>query len=180
MIRGVPVGAVVSYAGRIPEGGSDEDAQRRQAELARQGFLWCDGSVFVIDEFPTLYGVIGTSFGQQGDGTFCVPDLRGQFVRGVDAGRKVDPDSAARTPSGAGGASGDNVGSAQADAFQAHEHLYEKVRTEAPIEANPGSASFVDTSTSTATSGLDDSGKPRSSTETRPVNVNLHYIIRAF
>ena len=59
------------------------------------GWLVCDGTSYVTSAWPELFGAIGTTFGtgknSVGDTTFCVPDMRGQFIRGVDAGANVDP-----------------------------------------------------------------------------------------
>ena len=56
------------------------------------GYLPCNGSNTVSrTTFATLFAGIGTVFGA-GDGinTFGVPDLRGEFIRGLDNGRGVD------------------------------------------------------------------------------------------
>ncbi|MDE1715757.1 phage tail protein [Chromobacterium amazonense] len=55
------------------------------------GWVLCDGSLLKRSSYPSLFAAIGTTFGA-GDGstTFGVPDLRGEFVRGVDNGRGVD------------------------------------------------------------------------------------------
>lgn len=55
------------------------------------GWLKCDGSPISRSTYPGLFAVIGTIYGA-GDGstTFNLPDLRGEFVRGWDSGRKVD------------------------------------------------------------------------------------------
>src|SRR5262249_41030358 len=60
----------------------------------------------------------------RGDGTttFNLPDLRGRFLRGTDAGAKHDPDAATRTASGTGGATGDAVGSLQGHDLNRHQH----------------------------------------------------------
>jgi len=58
------------------------------------GYLHCDGSAVLRDEYADLYEVIGTYFGAgNGSTTFNLPDLRGEFIRcwagarGVDTGR---------------------------------------------------------------------------------------------
>lgn len=67
---------------------------------------------------------IGIKYGQ-GDGstTFRLPGPQGYFLRFADLGAGVDPDAATRTTNGAGGLSGDNVGTLQGDALKTHDHL---------------------------------------------------------
>lgn len=87
------------------------------------GWLLCDGSTASRSTYSALFAAVGIVNGQ-GDGstTFHVPDLRGRFLRGADdmgtgaAGR--DPDAAGRTAANTGGATGNAVGSVQADALQ--------------------------------------------------------------
>ena len=56
---------------------------------APSGYLACDGSTYNIDDYPRLANHINRSFGSYnyfgGDGetTFAVPDLRGEFLRGT-------------------------------------------------------------------------------------------------
>lgn len=55
------------------------------------GWLKCNGAQLSRTTYAALFAVIGTTYGA-GDGstTFALPDLRGEFVRGVDDGRGVD------------------------------------------------------------------------------------------
>lgn len=56
------------------------------------GWLKANGAVVPRAVYADLFAAIGTRFGA-GDGatTFNLPDLRGQFVRGWDDGRGIDP-----------------------------------------------------------------------------------------
>lgn len=58
---------------------------------APAGWLVCDGSLVLRAAYPALFAAVGVVFGA-GDGvsTFALPDLRGEFVRGLDGGRGVD------------------------------------------------------------------------------------------
>lgn len=58
---------------------------------APAGWLVCDGSLVSRAAYPALFAAVGVVFGA-GDGvsTFGLPDLRGEFVRGLDGGRGVD------------------------------------------------------------------------------------------
>lgn len=43
------------------------------------GWFLCDGSLLPISEYETLFNLIGTTYGGDGQSTFAVPDLRGRF-----------------------------------------------------------------------------------------------------
>jgi microcystin-dependent protein len=74
---------------------------------APTGYLVCDGSLHSITSYPSLFAAIQYSYGGSGS-TFRLPDLRGEFIRGVDGGRGID---SSRT-----------LGSAQGDAIASHSH----------------------------------------------------------
>jgi hypothetical protein len=82
--------------------------------VAPSGWLLCDGRTVSRAVYTSLFGIIGTSFGA-GDGisTFNIPDLRGTFLRGRDAGAGIDSDRNTRFALNAGGSTGDSVGSVQ-------------------------------------------------------------------
>lgn len=46
--------------------------------FAPSGWALCDGSLLAISENETLFQLIGTTFGGDGESTFGVPDLRGR------------------------------------------------------------------------------------------------------
>ncbi|MGV8597598.1 phage tail protein, partial [Pseudomonas aeruginosa] len=73
------------------------------------GWLPANGAWVSRTTYAALFAAIGTTFGA-GDGstTFNLPDLRGEFLRGWDAGRGIDP--------------GRSLGSSQEGALQAHTH----------------------------------------------------------
>lgn len=74
-----------------------------------RGWLKCNGEAVSRDDYPRLFAAIGTLHGD-GDGstTFNLPDMRGEFPRGLDDGRGVD--------------SGRALGSHQGEAMQRHNH----------------------------------------------------------
>jgi len=41
-------------------------------------WLPCDGTAYQIEQYPALYNAIGDTFGDDGAGTFRVPDMRGR------------------------------------------------------------------------------------------------------
>ncbi|WP_076864585.1 phage tail protein [Bradyrhizobium mercantei] len=47
--------------------------------FAPAGWNFCDGSQLAISEYETLYNLIGTTYGGDGQVTFAVPDLRGRL-----------------------------------------------------------------------------------------------------
>lgn len=126
---------------------------------APSGWLVCDGSAVSRSAYPSLWAAIGAIFGA-GDGatTFNLPDLRGEFVRGWDAGRGAD---LWRT-----------FGSFQADDFRAHTHqIYGDARSNfdgggrVPTVGGVGFEAWVETQAS-------------GGSETRPRNVALLYCIK--
>ena len=76
---------------------------------APTGWLKANGAAVSRTTYADLFAAIGTTFGS-GDGstTFNLPDLRGEFPRGLDDGRGVD--------------SGRSMGSSQSHAYGSHSH----------------------------------------------------------
>ena len=72
---GVPAGAITYFA----------------AATVPAGYLECNGQAVSRTAYAALFAFVGTIYGG-GDGTttFNIPDLRGEFVRGLDNGRGVD------------------------------------------------------------------------------------------
>lgn len=152
----VPPGVVFPYAGPIPP----------------TGWLLADGSAVSRTVYARLFTAIGTTYGA-GDGstTFNLPELRGEFLRGLDNGRGVD--------------AGRTLGSAQADAMQGHGHdLYGELNT-AASGSNKSTVGTSGGSTQLASNSVRGpisdgvNGTPRIAAETRPANVAMNYIIKA-
>ncbi|EGJ51835.1 phage tail protein [Desulfocurvibacter africanus] len=120
-----------------------------------EGWLKCNGAAVGRATYAGLFAAIGTSFGV-GDGstTFKLPDLRGEFVRGWDDGRGAD--------------SGRVFGSAQADAFRAHNH---NPQIYAHWEGGPGGWSLDRDNQSSNWQGI--SSSTVGGVETRPRNMAL-------
>ena len=148
-----PAGTVIQFAG----------------SSAPAGYLKANGNAVSRTTYAALFAAIGTTYGT-GDGstTFNLPDLRGEFVRGLDDGRGVD--------------SGRALGSPQADELEAHNHraLGETggpiagfgYQTATFMGAQMDGAAYTD-----SYSGLkhiEDTG----GTETRPRNIALLYCIK--
>lgn len=110
------------------------------------GWLACDGKEYLATEYPGLYATIGMAWGgrtnviqSKVEYLFCVPDLRGMFLRGVQGDRTDgwgDLGANARTnavPSGALGNSGNAVGSVQSDATVIHNHKWGDTTSDASV-----------------------------------------------
>lgn len=56
--------------------------------FAPMGWAFCDGSLQAISENTTLFALIGTTYGGDGQNTFALPDLRGRVPvhQGVGSG----------------------------------------------------------------------------------------------
>ena len=101
-----PIGSVIAYLGN----GSNITG------MEANGWFKCDGrsisglSALSADEKTAFTNILG--------GSSNLPDLRGNFLRGLDEGRTYDDDAASRT----GGESTTGVRSYQLDAFKSHNH----------------------------------------------------------
>jgi len=171
-IKGVPIGTILPYGGYV--------SGNSIGYLYNSGWLYCNGDAVDRDDYSELFGVIGNSFGS-GDrvNTFNLPDLRGMFLRGVDAGAGNDPDADSRT-SKTGGHTGDNVGSMQLDGFASHTH---QLTINAAHADKTGGSSKNDP---IAVAGWPENRTDKNFTtdnnggnETRPKNIYVNYIIKA-
>ncbi len=61
------------------------------------GWMFCDGALLPISENETLFNLIGTTYGGDGQSTFALPDLRGRIP--VHAGNGFTLAEAAGTES---------------------------------------------------------------------------------
>jgi microcystin-dependent protein len=161
--EGVPTGTVVAFAASSPP----------------SGWLVCNGAAVSRTTYAALFGVLGTTYGA-GDGstTFNLPDLRGEFVRGLDLGRGVD--------------SGRVLGSAQASQNLAHTHTASTASAGAhshttgeAVAPGGGSISYGPGERTTTTTTSSDGAHTHTVTvnssggsEARPRNVALVYIIK--
>lgn len=88
-----PSGTMVAYAGYATD---------------PVGWLLCDGRSLSVASYPELFAMIGYTYGGSG-GSFNIPDLRGEFVRGLNT-------------TGSGEDTGRTMGSYQASTLQQHSH----------------------------------------------------------
>src|SRR5207302_2182282 len=54
--------------------------------FAPAGWMFCEGQLLPISENETLFLVIGTTYGGDGQSTFALPDLRGRIPLHFDNG----------------------------------------------------------------------------------------------
>jgi microcystin-dependent protein len=74
--------------------------------FAPAGWMFCEGQLLPISENETLFQLIGTTFGGDGESTFGLPDLRGRlplhqgngFVLGQNGGAEEITLTVAQTP----------------------------------------------------------------------------------
>lgn len=147
-----PVGTVISYlfaATNLPT-----------------GWLLCDGSTFDQTQYPELYRMLGNKN--------TLPDLRGYFLRGLDATGKVDPDGPHRAPQ-----------SVQQDALGKHGHVYGRTAWYATeLQGGNNKLTPKRLTNDPRTSDVDNffANEPTSvngDAETRPKNVAVNYLIFA-
>jgi phage-related tail fiber protein len=169
---GLPSGVVFPFAGTA----------------APYGYIICDGSAVLRTDYPALFAAIGTTHGAgNGTTTFNLPDYRGRFLRGVDGLAGLDPDKAGRTAMNSGGATGNNVGSVQDAAIPNIAGQWSTGSVAAP------SGAFAYTNQGNGNEGSNDgfwdrgpvtfdasrsSSVYQSTTEARPKNANVNYIIK--
>ncbi|MFT3768123.1 MAG: phage tail protein [Minicystis sp.] len=142
------------------------------------GWMPCDGTLLdsAKPEYKALYQAIGTAYGGNStSGMFNLPDLRGRFLRGVDSQKGNDPDAAKRVASNPGGNEGDKVGSLQESAVGQHAHKLPLStagvgQTALAFLNNVGVGNIMVYTDLNTGSG--------SSSETRPVNVAINWIIK--
>ncbi|MGD1823701.1 hypothetical protein A203_00125 [Chromobacterium violaceum] len=78
-------------------------------DAAPAGWLRCNGARASRSSYPALFAAIGTIYGAADSGTFQLPDLRGEFVRGANDSRNgLEPRA---------------IGSSQSDASRTHRHV---------------------------------------------------------
>jgi microcystin-dependent protein len=143
------------------------------------GWLVANGQSILKASFPDLYSAIGDAFKLPGDSAteFRVPELRGEFIRGMDASRGVDVDRV--------------LGSFQGQQVAAHKHvspLGEAIAgpfgnsASAGKQGTEGSIDFDNHWWATNDGSAHDSYQPNPAgligPENRPRNVALLYMIK--
>lgn len=138
------------------------------------GWLPCHGSTVSRTTYARLFAAIGTTYGD-GDGstTFKLPDLRGEFLRGLDNARGVD--------------AGRTLGEHQDDAMQNVTGTFQSVVFSGTTGTVTGPFSLFGTtngiygggsSGNTRGVSFDLSAAARTADETRPRNMPVNFIIK--
>ncbi|MCP4161045.1 MAG: tail fiber protein [Deltaproteobacteria bacterium] len=175
-VKGVsPVGSVITWT----------------TEIVPEGYLECNGQSLSKTEYPELFAVIEYRYGGSGD-NFNLPDYRSQFLRGWSHDKTVDPDPDKEKRTNRGDdTTGNFIGTKQGFAL-------ENMKGSIQGGSNLGLLSFLDGSGtgvfrrgstkytySPAVAGtagysleFDTSYVAQTSTETRPININVMYCIK--
>ena len=175
-VQGVPSGSVFTHA----------------STTLPSGYLECNGASVSRSTYADLFAAIGTTWGSTGGSVFNVPDLRGEFIRGFDNSRGVD--------------SGRSFASAQGSQYQQHTHTASATssvtdpghthswdRQDAqndqgyrPWPASNNDCNLFVAQTGSSTTGItvstsvtvNNAGGTGNSSETRPRNISMIYIIK--
>jgi microcystin-dependent protein len=123
------------------------------------GWIFADGSYLNRGGNAALFAAIGTTWGAGDNTNFQLPDLRGQFLRGIDLGAGVDP--------------GRGFGTAQGDTVGPHSHSF-GIR----VATVSGTAAFQFPDATSTTQFPVTGQTPTGTTETRPKNVAVVYCVK--
>jgi microcystin-dependent protein len=173
----VPVGSVVAYAGNAA---SFKSSPPPTQPIESFGWMLCDGSELEVSQYPELFQALGYLYGEGSAGndkTFFLPDLSGQFLRGIGTDSASNENRVAAKNGTANG-----VGSTQPFALQVHQHNYSEATTPA-LGENPGKAFTVTDAMAYTTDPVTSQNTPSppvsvSQFETRPTNFFVNYLIK--
>ena len=101
--------------------------------FAPSGWAFCDGQLLAISENETLFNLIGTTYGGDGQSTFQLPDLRGR----VPVHQGTNPRSG--TSYIIGQSDGDETVTLTTQQMPAHSHSF-NATTAIGTQSNPGNA----------------------------------------
>ena len=154
------------------------------AASAPTGWLYCRGQAVSRTTYANLYTAIGDHYGA-GDGstTFNLPDMRGRFARGFNAGNAGSPDSG-RTWGTANNIQGDALENHGHDVTDpGHSHNYDKVSQAGGSQGFTSGFKFAPVGTTSATTGItiadnSVSDATADANETRPDNVAFNALIK--
>jgi hypothetical protein len=149
------------------------------------GWLVAEGASVSRFLYRTLYAdgllAIGDSCGTASGYVFSLPQTKGLFLRGRDNAAGNDPDAAGRIIVATGGATGDNVGSYQADVFRDHTHqsnvFYDGTAGTGGAGVNQALSAGAPAAHNSLVTLASAAGYTTSS-ETRPKNISAQYIVK--
>jgi microcystin-dependent protein len=180
---GFPPGSIIAFGGAT----------------APPGWLLCDGSTVSRAQYPQLFAAIGATYGAgNGSSTFQLPDLRGRFLRGFDAGTGRDKSTrdAGQAEGWTTGLPRAGIGTSTVDVNHTHAYMdayfAERPQTfSACTSPSPSNIGSGDTDYDNnrceeqRTTGWSNQGLSHAhavtggDAETRPENVGANFIIRA-
>jgi microcystin-dependent protein len=178
IVAGVPTGSVFCMA----------------VATVPSGYLECNGAAVSRTTYAALFAIIGVNYGSgNGSSTFNLPDLRGEFVRGFDHGRGVDNNRSINDPQGSQfGQHNHNVSASSSSSVTDPGHKHTMNFNLGNLISSGGAFGMKDSGTAdrmnTATTGISVStttsisqsnrGGTSNSSETRPRNIAMMYIIK--
>jgi microcystin-dependent protein len=180
-----PIGSIVAYAGSVDDTWETSN-----------GWLLCDGRVLdrADPQFTLLFDAIGFFWGGDLRDRFNLPDLRGYFLRGVDAPRgNRDPDSDVRVENHENGHQGRAVGSVQgwatalperdhaikvAPAGRHHHTMSFELNATRDVDGQDNTVAYPGPTHTTDTVGHHVHELEGGHRETRPINAYVNWIIR--
>jgi len=167
VIDGLPIGSIIQYS----------------TTTAPDGYLYCDGSYVSTTTYSQLFAVTGHRYSTYtvtgSPAVFQLPDFRGMFARGALGNLNGSDPDVNRV-----------VGSTQTDTLQGHIHYtavvsnfgarYGEVADEPAGNAGQFASAPYSAYAGKSSVGKNDgtNGTPRISTETRPKNVAVAYMIK--
>jgi hypothetical protein len=141
----VPIGSIVMWGAINPP---------------NSNWLHCNGDPIVQATYPELFAIYGAN----------LPDLRGMFIRGWDAGRGLDPTFNRQ------------IRSRQEQDFKSHNHYVTtggSTTTGYNASYVTSGAPYSNTVSNLAPIFTNNTGGEGADDETRPVNIALMFIVRA-
>ena len=180
--NGMPIGAIIPYAGAVADNTDDITVYG-----CKGTWRLCNGAEYDPLEFTSLQLVLNDAWG-----TNRLPDLRGTFLRGTNytaSDAYADPDVAARDRRGTDDNAGNEVGSFQSFAMQNVTGKlgdFNSFANTPSLATNPFYHEWVSRTTGIGSGSSDTwyaikfdlSRSAKTSTETRPTNASVNFIIR--
>ena len=176
-----PAGCIIAFMGIINVNNNDAGVP--------SGWFYCDGKDYLITDYPALFNVIGYNYGNAGNydpasntyDRFCVPDLRGTFLRGAYTNENTNYSSTN------GSYSGPDLGGFQEPAVGTHTHPFDDAYIAvsggggAPYKYTPGTLNNGGTIVTTSSITAGNNNAPNNIDklyDNRPFNVGVNWIIK--
>jgi microcystin-dependent protein len=100
--------------------------------FAPAGWAFCEGQLLPIDQYATLFNLIGTTYGGDGQTTFALPDLRGRTALSMGQGQGLSSYTLGQN-------GGSETVTLTAQQIPQHQHLV-NVITSAGTASTPGTS----------------------------------------